>query len=90
MREPEPWWRQANADLDLAEYCFEGAHWYGVSWFAQQAVEKGLKALFVKTHHVLPPQSHVLPALGRAVFAPRWVLDDLEFLNPSLRRGALS
>jgi len=61
--QPEPWWRQAQADLELAEYCFEGGRWYGVSWFAQQAVEKGLKALFVKEYQALH---------RRATCYPRW------------------
>ena len=45
--EAEPWWRQAQADLETGrQTCDAGTH-YAASWFAQQAVEKGLKALHI-------------------------------------------
>ena len=45
--EAEPWWRQALADLDTAKVTDAAARHYATSWFAQQAVEKGIKALLL-------------------------------------------
>jgi HEPN domain-containing protein len=44
-RDIEPWWRQAEADLISVEIMLTNGRWYAASWFAQQAVEKALKAL---------------------------------------------
>jgi HEPN domain-containing protein len=46
--EAEPWWRQAKADLETGRQMLVASTYYAASWFAQQAVEKGLKALFIE------------------------------------------
>ena len=43
-----PWWRQAQADLATARVTALAGRHYATSWFAQQAVEKGLKAIFIE------------------------------------------
>jgi HEPN domain-containing protein len=49
----------------------------------QQAVEKGLKALFIEQQGKLAPRTHNLEALGRLLRVPATVLDDLNEINPS-------
>jgi HEPN domain-containing protein len=80
----EPWWRQARADLETAEAILQARRYYAVSWFAQQAVEKGLKALYIEQRGALAPRTHDLRFLASAVsipvsFAPDVALVDLAF-----------
>jgi HEPN domain-containing protein len=84
--ETEPWWRQAIADLANAELVLKGNSYYATSWFAQQAVEKGLKALFVDRRDTLPPRTLDLNYLGREIAAPSIIAADLQSLNPAFQR----
>ncbi|HAX24546.1 MAG TPA: hypothetical protein DCX80_05860 [Chloroflexi bacterium] len=81
--EVEPWWRQAQADLETARQMIPISRHYAASWFAQQAVEKGLKALYLERTVTLPPRTHDLEYLGRQVQAPPYITDDLVHLNPA-------
>jgi len=81
--ETEPWWHQARADLETAEIVLDGRRFYAVSWFVQQAVEKGLKALYIEQRGVLAPRTHDLRHLGREVLAPSTVETDLAALDPA-------
>ena len=81
--ETEPWWRQARADLETAEVLLGARRYYGVSWFVQQAVEKGLKALYVEHRGVLAPRTQDLRHLGREIAAPPAIETDLTALNPT-------
>ena len=51
--EAEPWWRQAQADIETGLQTFQSGRYYAASWFAQQAVEKGLKALYIEQQATL-------------------------------------
>lgn len=53
----EPWWRQAQADLETARVTASAGRHYAASWFAQQAVEKGLKALYIEQRGALAPRA---------------------------------
>lgn len=81
--EVEPWWRQADADLETARQTLIGDRYYAASWFAQQAVEKGLKALYLQLHGVQPPRTHDLEYLGRQLQLPAAIANDLTILNPA-------
>lgn len=81
--ETEPWWRQAQADLETAEFVLHGKRFYAASWFVQQAVEKGLKALYIEKNAVLAPRTHDLRYLGREVSAPPALEADMAALNPT-------
>ena len=81
--EAEPWWRQAEADLRTAELALAGGQYYAGSWFAQQAAEKELKALFIERHGQLAPRTHDLRFLGARLRVPRDVQTDLDILNPT-------
>jgi len=78
-----PWWRQAEADLETAELTLRGGQFYAASWFAQQAAEKALKALYFERHGRLAPRSHDLEYLGRQLGVPQVVDADLTALNPT-------
>jgi HEPN domain-containing protein len=79
----EPWWRQAQADLETAEVVLVARRFYAVAWFAQQAVEKGLKALYVERRGVLAPRTHDLQFLGHEVSIPPILDTDLAQINPT-------
>lgn len=79
--ETEPWWKQAEADLKTAESVLQAGQFYAVSWFAQQAAEKALKALYVERRSgQLPPRTHDLRFLGAQVGVPRSLETDLDLL----------
>lgn len=81
--EAEPWWRQAQADLETARVTLAAGRDYAASWFAQQAVEKGLKALYIEQQGTLAPRTHDLEYLGREVGAGATAAADLMMLNPA-------
>ena len=81
--ETVPWWRQAEADLYTAEVNMAAGQFYAVSWFAQQAAEKALKALHVERHQQLASRTHDLTLLGARLDVPGPVEADLENLNPA-------
>ncbi len=76
-----PWWEQAQADLETARVTQAAARYYAVSWFAQQAGEKALKALYIEQHGVLAPRTHDLTSLGGQVGVPPDVDADLATLT---------
>src|SRR5271166_3406415 len=82
-QEAEPWWRQAQADLETAETVLRARHFYAVAWFAQQATEKGFKALYIERRGVLAPRTHDLRFLASAVSTPKDILPDVMTLNPT-------
>ena len=59
-----------------------GFRWYAASWFAQQAAEKALKALWIEQSHQEPVRTHDVRYLGRSVYAPPYVELDLTTLFP--------
>ena len=80
MSATERWWAYAERDLETARVLLAAGRWGGVSFFAQQAVEKGLKALLVRASGGLPPRVHDLVRLAElaGVSEDLWSeLDDL-------------
>lgn len=82
--EAEPWWQQAEADLETARLNLGLARWYVVAYFAQQSVEKGFKAMYVESKGVLPPRTHHLDELGDEVGVPPDLESDLDILEPMI------
>jgi uncharacterized protein len=78
--ETQPWWRQAQADLQTAEITLQAGQCYAVSWFAQQAAEKALKALYLERHGQLAPRTHDLGYFAVELAVPT--------LDPALTRFA--
>ena len=48
IKEVKNWWRQAKDDLKKARDNLKDDHLDGAGFFAQQSVEKALKALLIK------------------------------------------
>ena len=80
-REAEAWWRQAQADLKSAQLLLDNQVFYAASWFVQQAVEKGLKALYIERTGTLARRTHDLLYLGSQVATPSILETDLAALN---------
>ena len=81
MREEVQNWReQAQADVDTAEFLFEGKKYKEASFFAQQAAEKGLKAALIhKTGKLI--KIHDLVKLGQLVDISSSLRNDCEKLT---------
>ncbi len=77
----EPWWRQAEADLEAARDLVAPGHYFAVSWFAQQATEKALKALYVEQRAHLSPRTHDVEFLGSELGVPAAYAPDLKRLS---------
>ena len=58
------WMRQADYDLETAEYMFQGGRRFYAVFMCHLAVEKGLKALFETKLNRLPPKTHNLVYLA--------------------------
>lgn len=76
------WWRQADADLHSGDIMLANGQWYAASWFAQQAAEKALKALWIEIMQTDPARTHDVRQLGRSVSAPANIEQDLTALFP--------
>lgn len=81
--ETEPWWRQARADMAITAKCVEPGHFFASTWFAHQAVEKGLKALFIERHGRLAARTHDLVLLAKVVALPSTLMTHIETVDPA-------
>lgn len=59
-----PWLHLAESDLASAEMLQRGGECLNALFHLQQAVEKTLKALFIKQKSVMPPRLHALHKLA--------------------------
>ncbi len=62
-REVLLWIRAANEDLEDAYDALNRRRWFRAAFFAQQAVEKALKALFFIVRREEPPHIHTVTEL---------------------------
>ena len=67
--EIDRWWSTANNDVEKAEILFRNGKYDGTTFFCQQAVEKGLKALQIKQKNRFE-KIHDLVKLGEDVGLP--------------------
>ncbi len=75
------WIRQANKDLNVAEKNFDIEEYYSATFWCQQAIEKGLKALILhKTRET--PLGHSLVKLGKLAVVPKDFISKLKKLSP--------
>lgn len=72
--EAEPWWRQSQADFAVARLFVQPEGYYASAWFAHQAVEKGLKALFIERHQTQAARTHDLVYLSMALAVPAGII----------------
>jgi HEPN domain-containing protein len=67
--EARNWWKQAEDDFEKAKILFDNKKYDGTTFFCQQAVEKGLKALIIKEQKKIK-KIHDLVRLGKDVELP--------------------
>lgn len=79
--ETRSWLAQAREDLETAKF-LATSRYYAAVFFAQQAAEKALKALYIEVHRDFPPKNHNLLELCRALSAPADILEAARELNP--------
>lgn len=80
--ETDLWLRQSEADLDTATHLLRDGIFYASVFFAQQAAEKALKALWIEHQREAPPRTHDLVALARQLEAPEGVVEAAAELAP--------
>jgi len=54
------WLKQADYDMETAEFMFTGKRYFYAVFMCHQAIEKALKGLFQKTAQAMPPKTHNL------------------------------
>jgi len=81
-QEVKEWWRQAEEDLDSAEYNFKGGKYYLAVFLCQQATEKALKAYFIKKKNTQPASTHSLIYLATETEVPKKFFRFLKRLTP--------
>ncbi len=62
-REALLWLEEAVRDLEDVDFALERGRWWRATFFAHQAVEKALKALWVHVMREPPPRTRILPEL---------------------------
>lgn len=74
------WWKQAQADLKSARHSLRSGDFYVASFLAQQAVEKGLKALLIQQGKGLA-KIHNLVILAQEGLLPAELIQKCDALN---------
>ncbi len=77
------WLEQAERDLITSENSFNARDYYASVFWSQQAVEKGLKALFIFKENKPILKVHDLTLLCDKVHAPEKIYKIAEKLTPS-------
>lgn len=62
--EASRWWRRAVDDLETARVTLGARRWAPTVFFAQQAAEKALKAVWLERTGEAPPRTHDLVRLA--------------------------
>lgn len=75
-------WEQATADLESARVNLDVGKYYVSAFLSHQAVEKGLKALYICQKARYYPRTHKVHVLGEAVGIPEEYLPNLLDLTP--------
>ncbi|OIO23367.1 hypothetical protein AUJ65_03805 [Candidatus Micrarchaeota archaeon CG1_02_51_15] len=81
MNIAKKWFKQARDDLDVAEYCFEGRKYYATGFWAQQAIEKSLKSVWIAQGKGLK-KTHELAFLAEEVGAPKDLIAEAAMVTP--------
>ncbi len=59
-KEPQEWLRQADYDLDTAEFMFDGGRYFYAVFMCHLSMEKALKGLYQERLKQIPPKVHNL------------------------------
>jgi HEPN domain-containing protein len=57
---PDEWLRQAQYDMETADYLFDGERYFYAVFMCHLSIEKALKGLYVKRFNKTPPKTHNL------------------------------
>lgn len=76
------WWTQAKEDMDAAKFNLEGKKYKVAGFLAQQAVEKGLKSLYIKKFKSLR-KTHDLVSLAKELELKQEVIQECKQLSPA-------
>lgn len=76
------WWEYAEADIKTAENSNNAGDYYAAGFWAQQAVEKGLKALILLRGEEFK-KIHDLEALAKNVKADEAIIDKCRKISPA-------
>jgi len=79
--EIKKWIEKSDRDLNTAKYNLKGNIFDASAFFAQQSVEKALKALLLKETNKFP-KIHDLTKLGKLVDAPNEIIVLCSKINP--------
>lgn len=83
MREEiENWWKQSEKDLKAAKNSLNSGDYEWACFQTQQAVEKALKAVYIKKYKRLL-KIHDLVLLARKINAPKEIIVLCSKINPS-------
>ena len=67
----DEWFKQADYDMDTAEFMFSGGRYFYSVFMCHLSIEKALKGLYIRKFKDAPPKTHNLLYL-------------LEFIDPDL------
>lgn len=81
-KEVEQWWKQAKKDLDTARHCNSSEDYYACAFFCHQAVEKGLKALYIEKIRASPGATYSLIYLATEIEMPDVFFSFLRQITP--------
>ncbi len=59
-QKPQEWLKQADYDLDTAEFMFSGGRYFYAVFMCHLVIEKALKGAYLKKKGEVPPKSHNL------------------------------
>ncbi len=59
-QKPQEWLKQADYDLDTAEFMFSGGRYFYAVFMCHLVIEKALKGLYLKKKSEVPPKVHNL------------------------------
>ena len=76
------WWEQSEEDFKNAQLNFNNKAYYVAVFLCQQAVEKGLKAVFMVKKRESPGKTHSLVYLAKKISVPAEFIDFLVSLTP--------
>lgn len=81
MTEKDKWMIMALQDIETAEYNLKGNILDAAAFYCQQAVEKALKALYIKEHEKLI-RTHDLLFLGKKLNLPDDLTEICDEISP--------
>ena len=75
------WWEQAKKDLEVASHSLKSKDYTYCSFWCQQAIEKGLKAILLKAEGKLI-KTHDLKFLAERINAPEEIVEICKKISP--------